>query len=365
MKDTIIYLTTALLVVALATSAAAVDKCKVKVNKKTGAITVLATKVDSSGVLGTLKWGADPSDISRDFFNSLGCIAGGKAINCELADPATLASKTPPAGCTIYLADDSGTNCQVWIKGCVPGVRSATDDADIAAVLDKTQCMSATATDTYFDGCNVHVRSGKGTTDAAVNGLGNLIVGYDEDLGGDTKTGSHNLILGVGQTYTSYGGLVAGWNNEISGTYASVSGGSVGTASGLYSSVSGGLGDVASGTASAALGGEGSIATNNYSLALGGESNIASGSHTVVSGGVANTASNAYATANGGAYNTASGVHSSVNGGYANLSNGFTSAVNGGKGNLATGDYSSVGGGNLRTAYGIYDWRAGSLWEDF
>ncbi len=29
------------------------------------------------------------------------------------------------------------------------------------------------------------------------------MIGYDE---GGTKTGSHNLVLGTGQSYTSYGG---------------------------------------------------------------------------------------------------------------------------------------------------------------
>src|SRR5437868_1153983 len=38
-------------------------------------------------------------------------------------------------------------------------------------------CMHAVGTDVFFEGCNVHIVSGAGSTDAAVNGLGNLIVG--------------------------------------------------------------------------------------------------------------------------------------------------------------------------------------------
>ena len=53
-----------------------------------------------------------------------------------------------------------------------------------------------------FNKCNVHVQSGEGATwgtgsysSGTVNGLGNLIVGYNEDSG-NTKTGSHNVVIG-------------------------------------------------------------------------------------------------------------------------------------------------------------------------
>ena len=51
-------------------------------------------------------------------------------------------------------------------------------------------------------GVNVHVRDGSGGTDGAVNGLGNLIVGYNEDSG-DTRSGSHNLVVGQGRGSSS------------------------------------------------------------------------------------------------------------------------------------------------------------------
>jgi hypothetical protein len=34
----------------------------------------------------------------------------------------------------------------------------------------------------YFDGCNVNIRSGSGATDGTLNGLGNLVVGYNEKV---------------------------------------------------------------------------------------------------------------------------------------------------------------------------------------
>jgi len=94
-------------------------------------------------------------------------------------------------------------------------------------------------------GANLNIRSGSGGTAGSVNGLGNLIVGYNEKyvVSGVTKskhTGSHNLVIGTGNTYSSYGGLVAGYRNSITNSYSSVSAGQHNTASGEAASVSGG-----------------------------------------------------------------------------------------------------------------------------
>jgi len=96
----------------------AIDKCKVKIDARTGVIAVSAT-----GVSGTLQWGAEAGAEDEAFFNP-SCVAGDTAKGCQLADPLTLASKTPPIGCTIYL-DDGTAPCSVWIKGCSPGQRDA------------------------------------------------------------------------------------------------------------------------------------------------------------------------------------------------------------------------------------------------
>ena len=97
-----------------------------------------------------------------------------------------------------------------------------------------------------FTGVNVNVRSGSGSTSGAVNGLGNLIVGYNENIG-DTRTGSHNLVVGPYHSYSSYGGFLAGYNNAVTEIYATVSAGSNSTASGAYAGVSGGNNNQASG----------------------------------------------------------------------------------------------------------------------
>jgi hypothetical protein len=96
-----------------------------------------------------------------------------------------------------------------------------------------------------FTGANVHVRSGSGSTADfdGLTGLGNLIVGYDENLTGTTpRTGSHNLVIGVNNGFTSYGGAVFGRSNDIEGVFATVTGGRFNKAGADYASVSGGQG---------------------------------------------------------------------------------------------------------------------------
>ena len=110
-----------------------------------------------------------------------------------------------------------------------------------------------------FPGMNVQVVSGSGSTTAAVNGLGNLIVGYNENNISATRTGSHNLVLGIDHEYTSYAGLVAGRQNRISGALASVSGGHGNEASGGDSSVSGGTSNKAGSNGSSVVGDSGNV----------------------------------------------------------------------------------------------------------
>src|SRR5687767_725294 len=88
---------------------------------------------------------------------------------------------------------------------CVPVGNTAALEARIAALetaLTNAQatiaCMHTVGDDVFFEGCNVHIRSGSGATNAAVNGLGNLIIGYNEDTISPfppaQRTGSHNLV---------------------------------------------------------------------------------------------------------------------------------------------------------------------------
>jgi hypothetical protein len=184
-----------------------------------------------------------------------------------------------------------------------------------------------------FSGANIQIISGAGTEVAAVNGEGNVVIGYDETPG--KQEGSNNLILGGEQTYTSYGGILAGFKNTINGPFTSVSGGYGNTASGEYSAVSGGYDNDAS---------------NSYSSVGGGYANTASGEASSVSDGAGSTASAKFSSVSGGYKNTAEGEWSAISGGYETIASGKYSSVSGGKANWASGTYSWVGGGTGNTA---------------
>ena len=160
-------------------------------------------------------------------------------------------------------------------------------------------------------GANLQLVNGGGTTDT-VNGLGNLFVGYDEF--GGTQTGSHNVILGTRQTFTSYGGIMGGGSNTLSGPGAVVFGGG-NTASGSRSAVTGGSSNVASGAISWIGGAQNSDATAQNATVSGGANNTASGVFASISGGSNNVASGASASISGGGLNEASGNNSSILGG--------------------------------------------------
>jgi hypothetical protein len=136
---------------------------------------------------------------------------------------------------------DSGPECAVYIKGCTPGPRF-TDQAKADALAQLVAALSFhhSVPTMVFTGVNVQIVSGSGATDGTVNGTGNLIIGYNATTTSPTQTGSHNLVVGDEHTFSSFGGLVAGFENAITGQWASVSGGTGNTASGLDVSVSGG-----------------------------------------------------------------------------------------------------------------------------
>ena len=92
---------------------------------------------------------------------------------------------------------------------------AAADDFILIAQSDSGCTLYIDGIDLVSVGCNVHIRNGEDYTEIE-NGLGNLMVGYDEADSDDVKTGSHNLVIGPRHSYDSVGGLVAGHDNEIS-----------------------------------------------------------------------------------------------------------------------------------------------------
>ncbi len=210
-----------------------------------------------------------------------------------------------------------------------------------------------------FEGVNLQVINGLGATNGdqddgngpQVNGLGNLIVGYDEGAQqGKDKTGSHNIVVGPWQSYSSYGGLVAGSNNKISAPYSTITGGSGNFATGRNSNVAGGTENIASGPDSSVSGGSGNNAVGQESSVFGGNSNSTEGPGSTISGGI---------------INRAVGNSSTISGGWGNIANGYVSHISGGYNNTIadTGEAATVGGGANRTASGYQEWVAGSLSE--
>jgi hypothetical protein len=104
-----------------------------------------------------------------------------------------------------------------------------------------------------FSGANVQIVNGEGSTQTT-NGGGNLIVGYDENPRQEPQTGSHDLVVGPEDGYTSYGAIVGGRDNRALGPYdllagianetssegSSVSGGFENRAAFAFSSIFGG-----------------------------------------------------------------------------------------------------------------------------
>jgi hypothetical protein len=226
----------------------------------------------------------------------------------------------------------------------------------VAALETLLKHFSREGNEVVITGANLHIVNGLGSTDClddqdneipdCPNGLGNLIVGYNELRGGDedVRTGSHNVVVGRFNNFSRVGGLVVGDANTISGPFAVVSGGELNTASGFAAAVSGGTFNTASG---------------EFSSVSGGIFNTASEASSSVSGGSGNTASGPFASVSGGGFDVFFGEE-----GAGNTASGEVSSVSGGSGNIASGSFAAVSGGRNRTAEGEFDWVAGSLVED-
>ena len=224
---------------------------------------------------------------------------------------------------------------------------------------------------------NVRIVNGLGSTDCFAaegtlpncpNGLGNLIVGYNESRvpqgGEDIRTGSHNVVVGPRHNFSRVGGLVVGASHTIDGDFAVVSGGRNNTASGLWATVSGGIENTATGDFSSVSGGYRNTASGDSAAVCGGANNRASSEFTAVSGGASNTASGLATSVSGGVFNRASSEFAVVSGGRNNTASGLWATVSGGYRNTASGTWSTVSGGVNRTAAGDHDWSAGSFFAD-
>ncbi len=232
-------------------------------------------------------------------------------------------------------------------------------------------------------GVNLQVVNGTNNTET-VNGSGNLIIGYDEPntstafvcslatdaenltfsdeaeclAGGGSvairqKAGSHNLVMGSGNSYSSAGGIIAGEGNFVTARYASNLGGTRNFVSGRGAVNVAGQGNHPTGNVSATLAGTNNTASGGNSSVSGGSSNRATSTGTTVSGGSRNTASGPQSNVTGGTRNTSSGAFSHVSGGGSNDSSGATSTIAGGSTNESRAPTSSISGGSRNVTTGV------------
>jgi hypothetical protein len=248
----------------------------------------------------------------------------------------------------------------------------------VAALEDLLKHFSREGNEVFITGANLHIVNGLGATDT-VNGVGNLIVGYNEPTGGP-QNGSHNVIVGRFHEFSSYGGLVVGEVNSILGPFSSVTGGFLNRAAGIHSSISGGGFNAAGGDSSSIQGGSNNNTRGNLSSITGGSGNITFGLATWIGAGVSNIAGQDEVIEGGivvgGIGNQAIGNRSAILGGVGNrtveqdtiviggernVAEGFGSVVSGGVANTALGIHSTISGGRDVVQDATDGWAAGSI----
>lgn len=100
----------------------------------------------------------------------------------------------------------------------------------VTELEEKTQFISVEGQTTLFSSTNVQIVNGSGLT-GTENGLGNLIIGYnemDEHLAcygvEPVRTGSHCLVVGSNNSYSGTGSSVLGHMSGVHGDYSTVIG---------------------------------------------------------------------------------------------------------------------------------------------
>lgn len=202
-------------------------------------------------------------------------------------------------------------------------------------------------------GANLVVRSGSGSTNDT-NGLGNLIIGYNEN-GGLDRTGSHNLVLGSFNGYESYGSIVGGQQNAVTAPFSVVLTGNLNTATNTYAVVNTGEFVEASGILSWVGTCFDCDVTGRRSAVVTGEFNASGAQSSAVLGGYGNTAAGNWGAIVGGFSNgtDASSQLVTVLGGENNFATGVVAVVAGGRNNTASGSYAVALGGNGTSASGV------------
>jgi hypothetical protein len=176
-------------------------------------------------------------------------------------------------------------------------------------------------------GGNVHVVNGAGAT-ATNNGRGNVIVGYsaeptsadgnwvDSTPVADRRSGSHNLILGDANGWTSYGALIAGYGTLSGEPYCGALGGTGNSCVGTFGAVVAGTANQVRNQSAATLGGRELDAAGLSAVTAGGWGNVSSGDYGIAGGGDGNTAGATLSVVFGGSHLLSYGAGTSVFGGF-------------------------------------------------
>ena len=201
-------------------------------------------------------------------------------------------------------------------------------------------------------GANLQVHNGYGANWS--NGLGNVIVGYNqlqaEQDPVDTRNGSHNMVIGNGHYYTgvhnlisggtnrAFGsaGVIFGYNNKTWDNANVVLGGGNNAAYGDACAILGGVLNVTNGVENVLIGGRSNQTEGNRNVVLGGRENVASGGDGVITGGAQNSLIGDVASIFGGE-NNAIGTDSTdtrytviVGGRYNLIQDGYSNSIFGG-----------------------------------
>ena len=122
-------------------------------------------------------------------------------------------------------------------------------------------------------------------------------MGYNESTA--DRDGSHNLVIGAGHGFTSYGNIIGGYENRAGAPWGLV----VGTDNRLESpwgSISGGSNNIVGADRGSISGGFSNSVTGSWATVAGGRKNRATGLGSVVSGGESNAVDGTAASAFGG-----------------------------------------------------------------
>jgi hypothetical protein len=165
-------------------------------------------------------------------------------------------------------AQIAGLQARIAMLESRPAGSGGVPDLEKYVSIDPNPINGVKGPNLIFRGVNVHVQSGSGATIDAATGLGNVIIGYNETdpAVGLPRNGSHNLVGGQMNSFSSSGGVVFGVRNAIRGQYAAILSGERNVASGVTSSILGGGQNNASGQYSTILGGQLNVAPTPYTI---------------------------------------------------------------------------------------------------